>query len=110
MAVASVRLRAIVVSATATATRSLSNEPDPHDYEERKLAQGADATTGETTQGLDQLQDLRNEMGVFAVFGKLSVRVPGVFRLRFELYETIRSVHVSRNAHAGERPSLHQTK
>jgi hypothetical protein len=88
--VSSVRLRAIVVSATPTSRDQSTGTYDPHDYEERKLAQGADATTGETTQGLDQLQDLQGIMGVFAVFGKLSVRVPGVFRLRFELYETIR--------------------
>jgi len=92
MAVSSVRLRAIVVSATPTTRDQSTGVYDPYDYEERKLAQGADATTGETTQGLDQLQDLQGTMGVFAVFGKLSVRVPGVFRLRFELYETIRLV------------------
>ena len=89
------RLRAIVVSATPTITRKSLDQPVPHDYEERRLAQGADATTGETTQGLDQLQDLAGHMGAFAVFGKLSVRVPGVFRLRFELFETIRSAFAS---------------
>lgn len=97
MVVASVRLRAIVVSATPTVKRNNpSDHSDPFDFEERRLAQGADATTGETTQGLDQLQDLYGQMGVFAVFGKLSVRVPGVFRLRFELFETIRSAERAR--------------
>lgn len=86
-----VRLRAIVVSPAPLVTKALQ-ELVPQDYEERRLAQGAVATTGETTQGLDKLQDLEGKFSAFGVFGKLSIRVPGIFRLRFELYETLRQV------------------
>jgi hypothetical protein len=78
----------VVVATPSIAETSTGADPDPADYEERKLAQGAVATTGETVQGVDKLQDLSGRPGAFSVFGKLSVRVPGVFRLRFEMFET----------------------
>ncbi|KAJ9119566.1 hypothetical protein QFC22_003275 [Naganishia vaughanmartiniae] len=57
-------------------------------YQELRLPAGQEATTGEATQTPEKLQDLAGREGAFCVFGRLSIRMPGQFRLRFVLYET----------------------
>ncbi|KAJ9094415.1 hypothetical protein QFC21_005954 [Naganishia friedmannii] len=57
-------------------------------YQELRLPAGQEATTGEATQTPEKLQDLEGKEGAFCVFGRLSIRMPGQFRLRFVLYET----------------------
>lgn len=56
-------------------------------YQELRLPAGQEATTGEATQTPEKLQDLEGKEGAFCVFGRLSIRMPGQFRLRFILYE-----------------------
>lgn len=56
-------------------------------YHELRLPAGQEATTGEATQTPEKLQDLEGKEGAFCVFGRLSIRMPGQFRLRFILYE-----------------------
>lgn len=68
--------------------------PSDHDpslpyYPEVRLPQGTAATTGEALQTPEKLLDLEGKEGVFCVFGKLSIRMPGVFRLRFVVYNTV---------------------
>ncbi|GHJ86791.1 hypothetical protein NliqN6_3193 [Naganishia liquefaciens] len=56
-------------------------------YQELRLPAGQEATTGEATHTPEKLQDLDGKDGAFCVFGRLSIRMPGQFRLRFTLYE-----------------------
>ncbi|WVQ79373.1 hypothetical protein IAT38_001470 [Cryptococcus sp. DSM 104549] len=57
-------------------------------YEPVKTPLGADATTGEVIQTPEKLRTLDGKVAALCIFAKLSVRVPGTFRLRFTLYET----------------------
>jgi hypothetical protein len=59
-------------------------------YHELRLPAGQEATTGDPTQTPEKLQDLEGKEGAFCVFGRLSIRMPGQFRLRFILYESTR--------------------
>ncbi|KAK8849611.1 hypothetical protein IAR55_004946 [Kwoniella newhampshirensis] len=52
---------------------------------------GADATTGEVIQTPEKLRLLDGRIGALCIFAKISVRVPGVFRLLFTLYDTTES-------------------
>ncbi|WVW86989.1 hypothetical protein I302_109045 [Kwoniella bestiolae CBS 10118] len=57
-------------------------------YQAIKTPTGADATTGEVVQTPEKLRLLDGKPGAICIFAKLSVRVPGVFRLMFTLYDT----------------------
>lgn len=57
-------------------------------YETVKTPTGADATAGEAIQTPEKLKQLDGLPGALCIFAKLSVRVPGVFRLQFTLFET----------------------
>ena len=56
-------------------------------YQELRLPADQEATTGEATHTPEKLQDLDGKDGAFCVFGRLSIRMPGQFRLKFTLYE-----------------------
>ncbi|ORY34818.1 velvet factor-domain-containing protein [Naematelia encephala] len=53
-----------------------------------KTPQGSDATAGEVVQTPEKLRLLDGSWGALCVFAKLSIRLPGVFQLKFILYET----------------------
>ncbi|RSH93268.1 hypothetical protein EHS25_007622 [Saitozyma podzolica] len=57
-------------------------------YEAVKTPTGADATAGEAIQTPEKLKQLDGLPGALCIFAKLSVRVPGIFRLQFTLFET----------------------
>ncbi len=65
-----------------------SYSPTAASWPEQRLPQGNEATTGEALQTPEKLRDLEGQEGAFCVFGRLSIRMPGIFRLRFVLYET----------------------
>nr|XP_031857644.1 uncharacterized protein CI109_006974 [Kwoniella shandongensis]KAA5524716.1 hypothetical protein CI109_006974 [Kwoniella shandongensis] len=60
-------------------------------YPAIKTPIGADATTGEVIQTPEKLRLLDGRISALCIFAKISVRVPGVFRLMFTLYETTES-------------------
>lgn len=66
--------------------------PDPKTgenvYPTVKTPTGANATAGEVIQTPERLRHLDGKPGALCIFAKLSVRLPGVFRLKFTLYET----------------------
>ncbi|WVR08106.1 hypothetical protein IAU60_005152 [Kwoniella sp. DSM 27419] len=84
-------IRATIVSATSTPVpvpdHGLPSVNEPH-YTAIKTPTGADATTGEVVQTPEKLRLLDGRSTALCIFAKLSVRVPGVFRLMFTLYET----------------------
>jgi hypothetical protein len=47
---------------------------------------GTSATAGEVVQTLERLQLLSGKDASLCIFAKLSIRMPGIFRLRFTLY------------------------
>lgn len=49
---------------------------------------GAEATAGDVIQTPERLRHLDGSAGALCIFAKLSVRMPGWFRLKFTLYET----------------------
>jgi hypothetical protein len=49
---------------------------------------GAEPTSGEVIQTPERLKHLDGTPGALCIFPKLSVRLPGVFRLKFTLFET----------------------
>lgn len=49
---------------------------------------GLDAATGEVIQTPEKLKNVDGRPGALCIFAKLSVRVPGVFRLKFTLFDT----------------------
>ena len=53
-----------------------------------KTPTGMDAATGDIIQTPEKLKALDGRSGALCIFAKLSVRMPGVFRLKFTLYET----------------------
>ena len=66
-------------------------DPDPPDsdhFATVKTATGQDATAGETIQTPEVLKAMDGLPGSVVVFAKLSVRIPGRFRLRFTLFES----------------------
>lgn len=63
-------------------------QPHESPYPTVKTPTGADATAGETIQTPERLRHLDGKPGALCIFAKLSVRVPGVYRLKFTLYET----------------------
>jgi hypothetical protein len=65
--------------------------PDPDasaSYTVAKTPTGISATTGETIQTPEKLRLLDERQAALCVFAKLSIRMPGMFRLKFTLYET----------------------
>jgi hypothetical protein len=60
------------------------------DYVVIKTPTGYEATAGEAVQTPEKLKMLDGSFGYIVCFAKLSVRVPGIFRLRFTLYEATR--------------------
>lgn len=77
------------LSSSDPSTIPADHDPSVPYYPEVRLPQGIAATTGESLQTPEKLLDLEGNEGVFCVFGKLSIRMPGVFRLRFVVYNTI---------------------
>jgi hypothetical protein len=93
-------MKATLVQAESVATPSspTSSYRDPYNapqpsvvetYPELKLPNGMDATTGESLQTPERLKDMEGVEGAFCIFGRLSIRMPGLFRLRFTLYQTV---------------------
>ncbi|WVQ96003.1 hypothetical protein IAU59_003103 [Kwoniella sp. CBS 9459] len=84
-------IRASIVSATAVPVpvpdHGRPSVAEPY-YSAIKTPTGADATTGEVVQTPEKLKLLDGRPVALCIFAKLSVRVPGVFRLMFTLYET----------------------
>nr|XP_018260373.1 uncharacterized protein I303_07291 [Kwoniella dejecticola CBS 10117]OBR82531.1 hypothetical protein I303_07291 [Kwoniella dejecticola CBS 10117] len=84
-------IRATIVSASAVKVpfpdHGLPSILEPY-YPAVKTPTGADATTGEVVQTPEKLRLLDGKPGALCIFAKLSVRVPGVFRLMFTLYDT----------------------
>lgn len=76
-------IRASLVGAEPTA-----NEDGKPSYPTIKTPTGADATAGEMIQTPERLRHLDGRPAALCIFPKLSVRLPGVFRLKFTLYET----------------------
>ncbi|OCF35243.1 hypothetical protein I316_03286 [Kwoniella heveanensis BCC8398] len=80
-----------IVSATAVPVpvpdHGLPSVSEPY-YSAIKTPIGADATTGEVVQTPEKLKLLDGRPAALCIFAKLSVRVPGVFRLMFTLFET----------------------
>lgn len=76
-------IRASIVHPTPT-----PNEHGEEDFLPVKTPTGSDATAGEVIQTPERLKGLDGQAGFMVIFAKLSVRMPGVFRLRFTLYET----------------------
>lgn len=64
-------------------------------YAPVKTPLGADATTGEVIQTPEKLRLLDGRMAALCTFAKISVRVPGIFRLKFTLFETTELVKFS---------------
>ncbi|OWZ61848.1 hypothetical protein AYX14_06091 [Cryptococcus neoformans] len=78
-------------SATSFTPSLFSSEPLTHTgptYAPVKTPLGADATTGEVIQTPEKLRLLDGRMAALCIFAKISVRVPGIFRLKFTLFET----------------------
>jgi hypothetical protein len=67
---------------------STGSSHEPIQYEAVKTPTGSDATAGEAIQTPERLKQLDGRPGALCIFTKLSVRVPGIFRLKFTLYET----------------------
>ncbi|KLT46245.1 hypothetical protein CC85DRAFT_281897 [Cutaneotrichosporon oleaginosum] len=68
---------------------------DPVSYDEGKpcyqpqvTQSGAEATAGDVIQTPERLRHMDGTPGALCIFAKLSVRLPGPFRLKFTLYET----------------------
>lgn len=68
---------------------------DEHGHAPVRTPNGTSATTGEVIQTLEKLQMLDGTPGALCIFAKLSVRMPGVFRLLFTLYSVSRWVRMS---------------
>ncbi|WRT69637.1 uncharacterized protein IL334_006626 [Kwoniella shivajii] len=87
-------IRATIVSASPIQRpfpdHGLPSVLEPY-YQAVKTPTGADATTGEAVQTPEKLRLLDGKPGALCIFAKLSVRVPGVFRLMFTLYDTTES-------------------
>ena len=66
----------------------LSDINTNYQYSPVKTPNGLDATTGEVIQTPEKLKKLDGRLGALCVFAKLSVRVPGIFRLKFTLHES----------------------
>ena len=60
----------------------------PNTYTPVKTPTGADASAGEVVQTPERLRGLDGHIGQLVIFAKLSVRMPGVFRLKFTLFQT----------------------
>lgn len=58
------------------------------EYDIVRTPTGAEASTGEVIQTPERLNGLDGKPGAVVIFAKLSVRMPGVFRMKFTLYET----------------------
>lgn len=61
-------------------------DPGPQGYEQVKTPTGADASAGEVVQTPERLRGVDGQAGQLCVFAKLSVRMPGIFRLKFTLF------------------------
>lgn len=57
-------------------------------YQPQVTQSGAEATAGDVIQTPERLRHMDGTPGALCIFAKLSVRLPGPFRLRFTLYET----------------------
>ncbi|WVO23216.1 uncharacterized protein IAS62_004563 [Cryptococcus decagattii] len=79
------------VSPTSFSPSPFSSEPLTHagpTYASVRTPLGADATTGEVIQTPEKLRLLDGRVAALCTFAKVSVRVPGIFRLKFTLFET----------------------
>ena len=67
-----------------------SLQPSAHGprYHRIQTPTGADASAGESIQTPERLKGLDGHTTALAIFAKLSVRVPGIFRLMFTLFES----------------------
>lgn len=77
-------IRATIVNAEPELSSS------PEDYAHVKTSSGAEASTGELIQTPEKLKALDGTPAAMCIFAKLSVRLPGIFRLKFTLFESAR--------------------
>ncbi|WVO13782.1 hypothetical protein L204_101404 [Cryptococcus depauperatus] len=89
--VAIVTCTSVPLSSPSSPTQTpFSSKPLSHCrsvYSPVKTPLGADAITGEIVQTPEKLRLLDGRTAALCVFAKISVRVPGTFRLKFTLYE-----------------------
>ncbi len=76
------------IRASIVHAQSIITPTGEEDYLPVKTPTGADATAGEVIQTPEKLKGLDGVYGALVIFAKLSVRVPGIFRLKFTLYNT----------------------
>ncbi|RXK38496.1 hypothetical protein M231_04262 [Tremella mesenterica] len=94
-------IRASIVQATPIADE---RDPSIPFFPPVKTPTGADATAGESIQNPQKVKGLDGRPAAVCIFAKLSVRVPGVFRLKFTLFETSELVSPT-DSKTGPRPS-----
>lgn len=58
------------------------------DYPLVRTPAGAEASAGEVVQTPENLRGLEGKASRMVIFAKLSVRMPGIFRLKFTLFNT----------------------
>lgn len=76
------------IRASIVHPQPMINDLGEEDYLPVKTPTGSDATAGEVIQTPERLKGLDGQYGFMAIFAKLSVRMPGIFRLKMTLYET----------------------
>lgn len=76
------------IRASLVAAEPTVQEDNKEVYAAVKTPTGADVTAGEVIQTPERLRHMDGKPGALCIFAKLSVRLPGVFRLMFTLYET----------------------
>lgn len=76
------------VSIVNTNPEQLTDSYANYQYSPVKTPNGSEAATGEVISTPEKLKKLDGRPGALCIFAKLSVRVPGVFRLKFTVFET----------------------
>ena len=63
---------------------------------------------GQTVSSLHRLKDINNKDGGFFVFGDISAKRTGQYKLRFSLFDTNKSVFIVRSQHVGNTANIHR--